>query len=456
MNKTGKYIAYQLFGLFTAIALLSACAEGNGPGDIDTPSDKHTLSITLNPATTKAGNGLRTNNYGIGSDVIASESKVYSLAVFVFKHGSKELDGHKIIEREDSVPGYYKEVHEITNIELTAGYRDVYIIANAPKNYFNDVISGDLDDLRAKMEELENQKMHIVDDGTNPDEPIGGETPATGYTNLVMTQSFLNLPLNSGAANHYLGYAGNGYPSGVNTGQPLLDNANNPIKVELVRLVARVAIQKIEFDLPTSLTFGATTTSNFNQYVDTVFLVNAKTQSSYFPEEAGFDGSTAFGQGNTTGYDFLVGKTTFGIASSSSYAEYLYKPIANVPSYNIENNHTPLWFYSFENKDSAASPTALVIGVVFQYLDASSTLKVLKAYYPVIINEIGSNNSADHNYIKRNYQYGINVKIKGLGTLYTDYPGTRSAFTANDMSGILEIEETVGTDLFPWTGNIYK
>lgn len=460
MNQPGKNIVYLLLGLFTAAVFISSCTGRNEPDDFNPPADKVSLSISFNPAQqTRAGNGVR----GTEIDEV-SESKIYSLAVLVFKENG-ELDGKKFIVREPkSTEGAqkredYVELSEIKDIALTAGLRDVYIIANAPDGHFSDVTNRTA--FMAKVEELSAQKMYGQrESGTSGDIPIGGVTDDR-FTNLVMTQSFTGLPINSGAEKHYLGYTGNGgRPDGVTTGTPLL-REGNPIKVELVRLVARVAIQKIAFALPDTLTFDTGhPTSIYNHYVDTVFLLNAKTVSSYFPGVDGFPNpADSFGHGNTIGYEFLKGKLS--ISYGSTYAEYLYKPI-NFPEYDITNNQIPLWFYAFENDDSETYPTAFVIGVKYQYINPGETdVKAKKVYYPVVVNANGGGTGGNqHYYIKRNNQYGIQVTIKGLGGHMTDYSGSRSAalraMNALSEEGVLEIEETVGPNLFPWTGNVYK
>ncbi|OJV81682.1 MAG: hypothetical protein BGO34_09750 [Bacteroidia bacterium 44-10] len=460
MNQPGKYIIYLFLGLFTAAALMPSCTDGNGPDDLDRPADKVSLSISFqSEQQLKAENGVRANEGGeIDPDVYDRESAVYSLAVLVFD-GDK-LDGSKFIGREikvgtDPADKDYETLEEITDISLTAGIRDVYIIANAPDGHFNGV--GNFDSFKVKMEDLSNQGMYGSSDGepTDPNgTPIGGEEPDGRFANLVMSQSFTGLRLNSGAPKHYLGYSGLTDP-GV-----LLDEQGNAIKVELVRLVARVAIQKIAFDLPSTLTFeqGGNPIEEFNHYVDTVFLLNAKTSSSYFPEDNRFTNPLgSFGYGNIPGYTYL--KDKFSIPDGT-YADYLSIPI-NFPDYDITVHHAPLWFYAFENKDSESSPTAFVIGVKYQYINpGESAVKTKKVYYPVVINRENPDKEADHDFIKRNNQYGIEVTIKGLGSYMTDYPfrsaTLRSMSVLVDTERIMEIDETVGTDLFPWTGNIYK
>lgn len=475
MNQPGKNIVYLLFGLFTAAAFISSCTDGNEPENFNHPKDKISLSISFHSAQqTRAENGLRSNE--IGEDVIERESAIYSLAVLVFKENG-ELDGKKFIGREiTDIPGSgykdYRELDEIKDIELTAGIRDVYIIANTPDEYLTE--NGPLDQVnninsfRQVVEQLSAQGMydHPEDNRPKPgNTPIGGEEPDDRYTNLVMTKSFIGLPINSGAEKHYLGYTGNdGRPEGETTGTPL--DGTNP--VELVRLVARVAIQKIAFDLPETLTFDAgKPTSIYNQYVDTVFLINAKTASSYFPGDNAFPKPAgSFGHGNTTGYDYLANQWTGNIAGGAVFVDYLHKPI-NFEEYDITKNQVPLWFYAFENGDSGSSPTAFVIGVKYQYRNPGdnedSEPNRKKVYYVVVVNRPRDGKTANHDYIERNNQYGIQVTIKGLGSYMTDYPPTKSVslrtvdlLSAQDAEGVLEIEETVGPNLFPWTGDVYK
>lgn len=459
MNQPGKYIIYLFFGLFTAAALMPSCTDGNGPDNFNRPTDKVSLSISFHSAQTRTENGVR------GTEIDEeSESKIYSLAVLVFKNGSDELDGSKFIDRNPKdIPDAegredYEELNEIKEIELTAGVRDIYIIANAPNGHFSGVTGRA--SFKQKFEELSAQGMYgQQEDETSGDTPIGGEEPDDKYTNLVMTQSFTGLTI-EGAEKHYLGsYTEDELPEDVT---PL--NEGNP--VELARLVARVAIQRIAFALPTTLEFEeGISTSSYNQYVDTVFLINARTVSSYFPEDNAFPNPEgSFSHGNKIGYEFLKDKVP--TAAGSVYADYLYKPI-NFENYDIENNQVPLWFYAFENGESEDFPTAFVIGVKYQYKNPGdsedSEPKRKKAYYVVVVNREGKG-SADHNFIKRNNQYGIQVTITGLGDYTGDYPKSAesavlramSFLSSQDMDGVMEIEETVGPNLFPWTGDVYK
>ncbi|HBG41779.1 MAG TPA: hypothetical protein DDW85_10300 [Porphyromonadaceae bacterium] len=457
MNKTGKYIAYLFFSLFTFLAFMASCTAENEPEKLISPGDKISLSISFHSAQqTKTQNGLRANEGGeIGEDVFARESKIYSLAVLIFENSGDKLAGYKFIDRTIKTDGLgdkdYNLLTEIKEITLTAGKRDVYIIANAPDKTFS------RDETRTsfqeKLESLANQKVYAPGVQANEEEsPIGGVEPAVTHTNLVMSQSFPGLDL-TGAKKHYLGYGSNEHSDGITLTDP----------VKLVRLVARVAIQKISFALPTEVAFeSGIKTQKYNHYIDTVFLINAKTASSYFPRETNFPVVTApFGHGSYWWYKFF--KDNKLTAPDAQFADYLSIPI-NFSSYDIENNQVPLWFYTFENSDSETYPTAFIIGVKYQYINpGESVVKVKKAYYPVVINSNGGGPEDNkHRYIKRNNQYGLKVTIKGVGNLIAGYI-TKSALSrmtdilsAQEESGVLEVEETVGSNLFPWGGDVYK
>ena len=102
------------------------------------------------------------------------------------------------------------------------------------------------------------------------------------------------------------------------------------------------------------------------------------------------------------------------------------------------------------------NPTYFVIGVRYNFESKKNpgVIKTVKSYYPVKVNEKGTANGADHNYIKRNNQYLISVKIKGLGSIYGDNPVELKSSQVSDQN--IEITETVGQNLFPWTGNVYR
>lgn len=448
----GLLLALKIAGLF-----MYSCSEGTGMLSEVSESEKQTfLSVLLNAP---EQGGLRSS----GNPDESAESAVYSLDVFVFKsEGELEAglcDGFKSTPREIINGNEYKVIDEVKDIPVTAGKRDIYVVANAPINHFSGV--NNISDFLARFEELQTQGLfdHPGTVTPNPSEPpIGGIDPSDLKTNLTMCHCIKNVSFNNLYDQHYLGYTTNGgLPVGApaNSGWPL--DGSNPFELE--RLVARVAIQKIEFDFPgDGLTFesGYAKVTNFNYHIDSVFMMNVKT-ASWFPADVTTALPDHFGHGCNTGYAFLKNGRISNLNPNSQLKTYLTEPIFT-QSYDITtigNNDSPLWYYVFENGESSQYPTYFVIGVRYNFESSKNpgTIKTVKCYYPVVVNAPGST-TAGHDYIKRNFQYGIRVKIKGLGNVYGDNP--LPLRSAQEAGSDMEIEESVGRNLFPWTGNVYK
>lgn len=448
--------------LIIAGLFMYSCSNGDdiipGPGpDPDNNEPKTTLSILLDGSDQE---GLKTS----GNPDLDAEKKIYSLEVLVFK-ANGDRDGYKSAKRLIinaptglSYDKEYKEINEITGVELTAGKkRDIYVIANAPDDYFaNAKTYGDFIKLYEKLSTQGRRPHPGTTTGGDNDLPIGGVKPSDLKTNLTMCGLIKNVDFNNLYDQHYLGYTtNNGRPPGVNTGYVL--NGTNEFSVE--RLVARVAVKQIAFDLPASLPFeGATLKSDDYTYqIDTVFMMNVKTTSK-FVSESELKFTEEYGQGNNPGYSFLNANNHItDLNTTNKYTDYLFEAITT-PYYDITISSTPLWFYTFENEEQSGStiyPTYLVIGVRYNFKSAidNKTFKTLKCYYPVIINAPKVGKLVSHDYIKRNYQYQIIATIKGLGSMYGT-PALLKASQEADQS--IEITETVGQNLFPWTGNTYR
>lgn len=401
-----------------------------------------------------------------GNKDVNAESKIYSLEVLVFKSSGEpeggKRDGYGYVTRTTrNVTGQtydkeYVEINEIRDIKLTAGKRDIYVIANAPNNYFSSV--NNIQDFLKKYETLSTQGRSphpgTVTPDPNEELPIGGINPSDLKTNLTMCNYVKNVNFNNLHENHYLGYTtNNGRPGGVNPNQGWLLNGTNPFLVE--RLAARVAIQKIEFDFPaTGLPFegAAYPSKDYTYQIDSVFMMNVKTTSK-FAAGSQLSFTEKFGHGCDVGYSFLK-KPGFinNLHPQSQHTDFLVEAITT-PNYDISTNATPLWFYTFENEDSNY-PTYFVIGVRYNFKSAKdNTNKTVKSYYAVVVNPPRAGKLANHDYIKRNYQYQITAKIKGLGSLYGNNP---ELLKSSEAYQDIEITETVGQNLFPWTGDIYR
>ncbi|WP_201109972.1 fimbrial protein [Dysgonomonas sp. Marseille-P4677] len=449
-----------LIYILVGMLMYSCSGEESIPVVDNTGQQATTLSILFNAP---QEGGLKSS----GNPEIDAESKIYSLEVIVFKsQGEAEegkLDGYGCVTRKtrdvigQTYDKEYIEIDEIQGVKLTAGKRDVYVVANAPDSCFGSV--KNLQEFLSKYESLSTQGRYPHPGNVTPDPneelPIGGINPSNLKTNLTMCNYIKDVAFNNLYEQHYLGYTTNsGRPTGVapSHGNPLF--GTDPFLLE--RLVARVAIEKIEFAFPADgLLFepGYNKSTNYTYQIDSVFMMNVRTNSKF---AAGSQPEFAekFGHGCNIGYSFLnqPGRLS-DLHQESQLTDFLVEAITT-PNYDISKNATPLWFYAFENEDNA-HPTYLVIGVKYNFKSTKdNSLKTVKSYYQVVVNPPASGKLANHDYIKRNYQYQITAIIKGLGGMYGNNPTPLKS--SNVANSDIEITETVGRNLFPWTGDTYR
>ncbi len=416
------------------------------------------LSMLLNP-------NEDTKEKSVGNiDDSDFESQIYRLDVLIFKSAGEyeagKVDGHDSVPRKIINGNESQTIDEIKGISLTAGKRDIYVIANAPEGYFASV--KNITQFLQKYEKLNTQGLFphpgtvTPNPGDNP--PIGGINPSDMKTNLTMCHYEKNVSFKNTEEQHYLGYtSNNGRPGDVASDYGHALFGADPFVLE--RLVARVAIQKIEFDLATDIEFEKDyPTSNYTYHIDSVFMMNVKT-ASWFPAESGNVLSGKFGHGCNIGYQFLKSSMLLNnLNPASELTNYLTEPIFT-QKYDITSdvtaNDTPLWYYVFENDESTLYPTYFVIGVRYNFESTkdAGVIKTVKCYYPVIVNAPAPGKTT-HDYIKRNYQYGIKATIKGLGTVYGNNASLLKSAQSPNMA--IEIDETIGKNLFPWEGNTYK
>lgn len=413
------------------------------------------------------------------------ESEIYSYEVLIFKPDGT-LDGYTSRTRQVrtisstenvSYDKAYVVRDTIANIECTAGTRDIFVVANSFDNRFNSLVGITKQQFLSYLEGLDSQGQGTT---SNPNAHptgttftsssggigIGGYVPSDLKTNLTMVGCALNVKFDPTESNHYIGfYENNGYPQTVTTGG-ILVSAN--YKFKLYRLASRIAMKSIKLDFPATLPLedGVNANiSNYEAYIDTVFLINAKGASYYSDSLMTKVPNGDFSHGNEYGYNILKNKGLSFLSSSTKYKEYLFESTGGVKNYNIEQNQSLLWFYTFENYNVAAptqlvsNPTAIVIGVRFDFISSDGNPKTVTHYYPIQVNskaQVG----VDHLGIKRNHQYRLSVTIKNLNNGYYNYDPSQveaiRSSAVSENSSIVEVEEEVGTHLFPWTGGVYK
>lgn len=482
MKKKNIRKCLELFLVFMLVALLMpSCSDDDTTVKSD-PSDPDSQEVYLSIGglssmdVNTATKGLRS----VGDPNNNDESEIYSYDVFIFKpdgtldaYVSRPRVSINVSDPSVSYDKAYQVRDSIANIKCTAGTRDIFVIANGT-DYYSGTTMTKAQFISTFTKDIDAQGQGTT---TSPNahpsgttfkpvsvEPgIGGYIPSDLKTNLTMFGCALNVKLNPSYDNHYIGFHenGNGFPNGVTSGDVLIDPT---YKFKLYRLASRIAIKNITLDLPTSLPLeSGQSISDYEAYIDTVFLVNVKTASFFADSLVTSVPDDYFYQGDDFGYKFLKSKSLSYLEQNNMYNGRFCESTGGVKSYDITKSQSLLWFYTFENynisnpKSLVTNPTTVVIGVRFDFNSKSSpgTAKTVKYYYPVQVN-YKSQTGVDHLGVKRNHQYRLSVTIKALSNYGpSQAQNIKSSALVDDTSSI-DVEEEVGTNLFPWNGAIYK
>lgn len=468
-RSTMRDIGITIIHLFICCILYSCSSDEIDKIDINSSGQPVKLSISFESS--KEQTSLRS----VGNPDIIKESTIYSLMVFIFNPSTGARDGFAYLKASEIGE---ESLIEITDISLTSGLRDIYVIANPIfDEYLQNIDTYD------NFKKLGNHNYTplsdqggITDGDTGGEGPIGGITPEYNI-NLTMIGKALNVQFDNTATNHYWGYGD------VGTGK-VLDT--NPFELE--RLVARVAVQKIELNftgksLDLEGTLDPIESTNYSVYIDKVFMINTQNYVSTFgfnknvdanyehyqqeEEELGYGFGSWDDEDNV---DACSNTHTFLTNNMNNYNQYLGFPMSSLTAllnlgrnYDIEKSDSPVWFYAFENYKEEDHPTMLIIALRFTFRSKAEPgkIKISYAYYPIIVNR-PDNGYTEHNYIRPNNQYGLQASISGLGYLYdvdgaSEYSFLKKLSKSNiNQIDCMEVSENVGKDLFPWTGNKYK
>lgn len=448
------------FICFPVLSVLFSCSSENHEETEEVPSAKEIrLSISFSQ------DNNRPSLRSVGNPNEISETAISSLMVFIFDPLTGKRDGFISVEEEG--------LQEVVNIPLTAGIRDIYVIANAnhPGSLSNIVTYDDFKKIGNNNYTLLSLQGGTTGGETGGEGPIGGIDPNNDIQ-LTMVGKALNIPFNNTEVNHYWGY-----------GENVAGHCLDPDPFMLERLVARVAVQNIDMDfqgksLDLERTGNPILSGNYSALIDKVFMINTQQYISTFGFNTDFisnwesDSNLSHSRGvwEDSG-DEIACLLVYGFLSQNlnNYSPYQLVGTESLTAildlgrnYNIEEADSPVWFYAFENYLENEYPTMLVISLRFNYRSAVEIGKIKStyAYYPIIINSPG-NGYAGHDYIRPNYQYGIKAVIRGLGNYY-DLSNTlemslRTSLIKNkDQADFIEIEENVGHNLFNWTGDKYR
>jgi len=453
-----RYPAKYLFIGVLLITLLLSCSSEEPNENNIVSGDRTELSISFTPDKEKS----LTRSVGTPDK---SESRIFHLMVFIFNSSTGERDGFAEAVSQTGIT-------EIKGISFTAGRRDVYVIANPTVTASNNLRSVQtLEDFK-KIEKSYiglYEQGGTVDGDPDTEGPIGG-IEGDDNIKLTMVREEPGFLFDNTVENHKWGYGTGDVP-----------------KFELERLVARIAVQKITLDLSgKNLALendgSLISAGNYSVRIENVFLLNVQDYISPFSSVKDF--LLNMNTGTDMGIDLMHAFATQpdNVDFTSNTIGYLggnlgnFSPYHHIPyvgredilfaslnlgrDYDIQGADNPVWFYAFENYISESYPTTLIVTLRFNFRSALNPgiIKTALAYYPVVINGNGLANGADHNYIKPNNQYGLKITIKDLSPLYDRSninPIVRKSIKAFD-NDYIRIEESVGTDLFPWTGDTYK
>lgn len=318
---------------FVALLLFStSCSQSDSPATPDDNSGAPAL-MTIHFAEPMT----RT----VGAPVYSNESDITKGMIFVFNSSTGFLDG----------TATFTSIANPVTVGITAGVRDVYVVANADPADFSTV--AQISDLY----NLTNKCTFASLTGTN--------LPMSGYVKAVQAT---NATVASPAS----------------------------VTVALNFICARVTIQWDLSQLPTYMA-GFTVTD--------AYLLNVKASSDYFSSA-----STVALTSNVSAY--LYGKASI-LGFTGSYLPALtytntYNAGLDLTDVTTNGNNNN-YFYVTENS-VVGSPTLVVVEGTFTENSVTTTY-----YYPIVINgslNSGGNNSA---VVSRGNAYNVKAIIKGFG-----------------------------------------
>lgn len=326
-----KLIYYSL--AFIALIFVSAScsqSDSNGPSGENSGAPA-VMTIKFEQPMTRT----------VGAPVYANESAITKGMVFVFNSSTGFVDG----------TATFTSVANPVSVPITAGVRDVYVVANADPANFSTV---------AQVSDLYN----IINKCTFAS-MTGTNLPMSGYVKAVQA-----------------------------TSATVASPATATVPLNFV--CARVTVQWDLSQLPTYMA-GFTVTD--------AYLLNVKASSDYFSSA-----STVALTSNVS--DYLYGKASIQGFTGTYLPALTYTNTYNVGldltdvTTNGNNNN---YFYVTEN-GVIASPTLVVIEGTFTENSVTTTY-----YYPIVINgsqNSGGNNSSA---VSRGNAYNVKAIIKGFG-----------------------------------------
>lgn len=338
----------KLFLLFCSVVTLISCSNSTDEPPVDLAvPTKLSVAVQTKSAVTKAG---------VDANAYEGEMNINRLDVLVFNADGTEIWGQK----SDTV-NTTNGTARIIDVPAKTGLAQIVAIANAPENAFNTIQT--ISQLQNVLADLSTQNRH----------------------NLTMSAPVITTTAPLEKEDNYIGFGGVTNINGLST--PLL----------LTRIGARVDIKHIATDFKGSLLEGRSVK------IDGIYLVNAKSASRFYSAEdwgtVEVNGNLAYGTGAENAGEVII--------ADSKSVNYL---TATPDSLLIKDNNSAkdiTSFYTFENMDGTA-PTRIVIKATLLPYDmyAAET-----KYFTAVINPDGASLKYDHNYIRRNYVYRLDITL---------------------------------------------
>lgn len=360
-----------LLWVFGAVAALCSCSDSSD-GPGAAPLLDTKLAVCVK-AHSLSSKAADDPNARVG------ETNINTLTVLVFDESGNELLGAKT----DTV-GSTDGQGIITDVPAKTARVQLAVVANAPAGAFSGVAG--MEAFRAVLASLETQRQD----------------------NLVMSAPILVTRTALGVDDNYIGFSGVANVDGLN------------MPLSLTRIAARVDIVRI------STRFQGSRLQGRQVQVEGIYLAQAKS-TSYYTSDADWGAVEAAGRRVYGAGAAGAGQSVTEGASAVDYLQVTQgwtvsdgRPVKDVAS-----------MYTFEHKDGV-SPTKVVVKAT---LLASGTHAAETRYFTAVINPDGSLLELDHDYIRRNYIYRLDLTF------------TESSFTG-DQTADADLLVVVKVD--PW------
>ena len=360
-----------LVWIFGAAAVLCACSDSS-----DGPGAAPLLDTKL--AVCVQAHSL-TTKAADDPNARAGETNINTLTVLVFDESGSELLGSKT----DSV-GSTDGQGMITDVPAKTTRVQIAVVANAPAGTFSGVTG--MEAFRAVLASLETQRQ----DNLTMSAPV------------IVTRSALE------ADDNYIGF------SGITN----IDGLNMPLS--LTRIAARVDIARI------GTRFQGSRLEGRQVQVEGIYLAYAKS-TSYYTSDADWGAVEAAGKWV---YGAGAAGAGAGVTAGAAAVDYLQategwtvsdgRPVKDIVA-----------IYTLENKDGV-SPTQVVVKAT---LLPSGTMAGETRYFTAVINPDGEWLDLDHDYIRRNYIYRLDMTF------------TESSFSGDDVA---DADLLVEVKVDPW------